>query len=432
VSPTWRNWTGDQVCEPAEYVRPQNAEEVAGALARAHARGWTARLVGAGHSFTPAVLTDGMLISLDRMNRLLGVDTASGLVRVEAGISLQQLSEALDHYELALENLGDVAVQSIAGATATATHGTGARLPNISANITSLEIVTADGSRIEIDEESDTDAWRAARVSIGALGVITALTLRAVPAFVLRGVDSPRSLDEVLSELDSLVERNEHFEFYTFPHSPLAEIRTNNRVDELPQPPGRVRSYLEDTLLENHIYGLTRRIGRRFPVKIPALNRIAARAWGSRERVDRSYRIFTATRRVRFTEMEYAIPRAHAVDAVRAVRAIADRKELRVNFPIEVRFVAPDDAFLSPATGRDTCYIAVHTYRGMGWEPYFRAVEQVMNGFHGRPHWGKRHFQNAEALRTRYPDWERFQAVRNRLDPQRRFTNDYVRRVLGD
>lgn len=431
MSRSWRNWTGDQVCEPAEYVRPQSVDEVADSLARAEMRGWIVRVVGAGHSFTPAVLTDGMLISLERMNRLLDVDTASGLVRVEAGISLHELNDSLARYGLALENLGDVAVQSIAGATATATHGTGARLRNISANIQSLEIVTADGSRMEIDEERDPDAWRAFRVSIGALGVVTALTLRTVPAFLLRGVDEPRTLEEVLADVNTLVEENEHFEFYTFPNSPLAETRTNNRVGGSPQPPGPLRSYVEDTLLDNHVYGLTRGIGRVLPATIPALNRIAARAWGSRERIDRSYRIFTSIRCVRFTEMEYAIPRVHAVEAVRAVRAIADRKDLRVNFPIEVRFVAPDDAFLSPAAGRDTCYIAVHTYRGMEWEPYFRAVEEVMNAFDGRPHWGKRHFQTAEALRARYPDWERFQAVRDRFDPQRRFANDYVRRVLG-
>jgi L-gulonolactone oxidase len=432
VSPEWRNWTGDQICNPAEIAHPSTVDEVSEVVVRAAKNERVVRVVGAGHSFTPAVLTEGTLISLERMNRVLDVDSSSSLVRVEAGISLQTLSEELDRHGRALENLGDIAVQSIAGATATGTHGTGARLRNISANIHSFEIVAADGSRLEIDENSDPEAWRAGRVSIGALGVITAVTLRTVPAFVLHGVDGPAALDEVLVDLDDLVARNEHFEFYTFPQSPIAQTRRNNRVDDLPQPPSRLRAYVDDVILENHLYGLTRRVGRRIPSTIPALNRLAARAWGSRERIDRSYRIFSASRRVRFTEMEYAIPRAHVVEAVRAVRRLADRRDLRVSFPIEVRFVAPDDAFLSPASGRDTCYIAVHAYQGMEWERFFRSVEEVMDGFEGRPHWGKRHFQRAETLRSRYPDWERFAAVRDRLDPQRRFTNDYVRTVLGE
>jgi L-gulono-1,4-lactone dehydrogenase len=427
----WRNWAGDQVCLPATVERPATRDDVAEAVARAAQAGRTVRVAGAGHSFSDAVLTDGALLSLDRMSRVLDVDAASGLVRVEAGITLSALSAFLSQLGLALENLGDVDVQSIAGATATGTHGTGARLPNLSAGVQAVELVLADGSTLEVLEDADADAWRGARVSLGALGVVTAVTVKAVPAFVLEGVDEALPLDHVLGRLDELADDNDHFEFFTFPHSDLALTRTNNRVDAEPEVRSRRRAWVEDVLVRNHVFHAVCGAGRAAPVLIPSLNRLVSRAAGTRRRVDRSYRIFASPRLVRFTEMEYAIPRANAREAVLAVRAAIERRGFRVPFPLEVRFVAGDDAFLSPTVGRDTCYLAVHMYRGMEWEPYFRAVEEIMDGFDGRPHWGKRHFKTAESLSARYPDWDRFQAVRARLDPAGCFANDYVQRTLG-
>jgi FAD-linked oxidoreductase len=430
ASGEWRNWAGDQVCRPAAVEHPATVAEVADAIGRAREGGRTVRVAGAGHSFTDTALTDGTLLRLDRMRRLLEVDSVSGLTRVEAGISLNELSEALWAHGLAFENLGDIDVQSIAGATATGTHGTGSRLRNLSAGLREVELVTGDGSTVRVSADADPDAWRAARVSVGALGVVTAVTLQAVPAFTLEGVDSTAPLEDVLGRVDELADAVDHFEFYVFPHSPLALTRTNRRVDGPPAPPSRARGWFDDVLLRNHVFGLAVATGRRAPRLIPQINRLLARASGTTRRVDRSYRVFASPRRVRFTEMEYALPRERAAEAVRAVLAVAERSDLAVPFPIEVRFVAPDDALLSPAGGRETCYIAVHMYRGMEWAPYFRAVEDVMNGFAGRPHWGKRHFQTAATLAPRYPEWERFQDVRRRLDPDGVFANAYVQRTL--
>jgi L-gulono-1,4-lactone dehydrogenase len=430
-SPTWRNWAGDQVCKPAAVEHPASAAEVAGAVGRARAAGHTVRVAGAGHSFTDAALTDGTLLSLDRMDRVLQVDRGSGLVRVEAGISLRRLSEAMHAFGLAFENLGDVDVQSIAGATATGTHGTGARLRNLSAGLKEIELVTAGGATVTVSEADDPDAWRAARVSVGALGVVTAVTLEAVPAFTLEGVDSTAPLGEVLDGLDELAAANDHFELYAFPHTDLALTRANNRVDQPPAPPSRARAWIDEVLLRNHVFSLACRAGRRSHRLIPHLNRLLARASGTSRLVDRSYRVFASPRLVRFTEMEYAIPRARVAEAARAVLGVVEERGFAVPFPIEVRLVAPDDALLSPAGGRETGYIAVHMYRGMEWEPYFRAVEEIMDGLDGRPHWGKRHFQTAQTLAPRYPEWDRFQDVRGRLDPEGVFENDYVRRVLG-
>jgi L-gulonolactone oxidase len=427
----WRNWSREMTCVPAAIEHPGSREDVVAVVRRAAAAGRPVRVAGAGHSFTELVPTDGTLVLLDRMDRLLDVDRDSGLVRVEAGITIHELSARLAGHGLALENLGDIDVQSLAGAMATATHGTGGRLRNISSQAVELELVTGEGEVVRCSAEQDADAWRAARVSLGALGVLTAATLRCVPAFTLRGVDRPAPLEETLDALDELVDDNQHFEFFTFPHSPLALTRTNNREAAAPAPPGRAREWAEDILLGNHVFGALCRLGRRFPGQIPRINRFVSRVAGSQTRLDRSDRVFASPRRVRFTEMEYALPREHAAAAVRGVRELIDDHGFHVNFPIELRFVAGDDALLSPAYDRDTAYVAVHTFEGMAFEPYFRAVEKLMDGFGGRPHWGKRHFQTAATLCDRYPEWDRFAAVRARLDPAGRFANAHVERVLG-
>ena len=427
----WSNWTGDQTCRPAAFERPRDRAELAQALERARENHWTVRVAGAGHSFGDNVLTDGLLLSLDHLDRIVDVDTDSGHVRVEAGIRLHDLNDRLDERGLALENLGDIAVQSLAGATATGTHGTGAAYRNISANIESVELMLADGSTVELNEGSDADGWRAARVSLGALGIVTAVTLKTVPAFTLRGVDATSPVEEVFERLDQLVSDNEHFEFYTFPHSKTAWTRTNNRVDEPPRPRSRASQWLHEDFLVNRMFGLVTRTGRRFPRTIPTFNRLSAALSGGGARVDRSFRIFASPRHVRFTESEHAIPRAHVVDVVRAIHDTIDKNSYDVNFPIEIRFVAPDDALLSPASGRETAYVAVHAFQGMEWEPYFRSVAAIMREVDGRPHWGKRHFGTPETLRPLYPDWDLFQDVRRRLDPTGTFANAHVHRVLG-
>ena len=428
----WRNWAGDQRCVPAAMERPGSVAEIAAALERAAAAGQRVRVAGSGHSFTDAACTDGRLLSLERMDRVLDVDRASGLVRVEGGITIHALSAALAEHGLAFENLGDIDVQTIAGAISTATHGTGAHLRNLSAQIASVELVLADGSALICSEnDEDLTTYLAARVGVGSLGVIAAVTLRAIPAFTLRGVDVPRPLDETLDQLEQLGEESEHFELFVFPHCDTALTRTNNRVEEPPRPRSRLSAYANDVLLTNHAFHAFCLAGRAFPRGIPQLNRTVTRLAGSSTRVDRSDRIFASPRLVRFTEMEYALPRERTAEAVRRVLELIPRRGFQVPFPIEVRLVAPDEALLSPAHERPTGYVAVHMFKGMAWEPYFRAVEAIMNEYGGRPHWGKRHFQTAETLRPRYQRWDDFQAVRARLDPDGRFANAYSDRVLG-
>jgi L-gulonolactone oxidase len=416
---------------PAVFERPCSIEELSDVIARATRGSGKVRMVGAGHSFSDIAKGEGTMVSLDGLSGIRDVDPPSGLVRVGGGTTIRELSRGLAAHGLALENLGDIDAQTIAGAISTATHGTGARLRNLSAQVTELVLILADGSTVACTAERDPEVFRAARVGLGSLGAIAEVTLRCVPAFTLRGVDAPAPLAGTLERFDELVKENDHFEFFVFPHAKTALTRTNNRTEESPRPRGRASAYANDVLLTNHAFELFCRAGRRLPRRIPQINRLVTRLAGTSVRVDDSARIFASPRLVRFTEMEYALPREHTVEAVRRVLETIERRGFAVPFPIEVRTVAPDDAFLSTATARESGFVAVHMYRGMAWEPYFRAVEAIMDELDGRPHWGKRHFQTASTLRPRYPDWDRFQAVRGRLDPDGSFSNEWTDRVLG-
>jgi L-gulonolactone oxidase len=330
-----------------------------------------------------------------------------------------------------MENLGDIDRQTISGAISTGTHGTGARLRNISAQVEGLELVLGDGSVRHLSADTHPELLRAARVGVGALGAIAAVTLRCVPAFDLLRVDSPHPREEVLDTFDERAEAHEHFELFTFPYDDSALVLERNRADGPARPRGRAAAYLNDVVLENWALGMLAGTGKALPRTIPALARLAGRLASGSRTSDRSDRVFVNERRVRFTEMEYGVPREHGPEAARRVIEWVRANEFPVFFPIEMRVAAGDDACLSPSHERDTAYIAVHQYRGMEWRPYFEAVEEIMNSYEGRPHWGKRHFQTAATLAPRYPAWDEFQRARDTLDPGRVFANEYTDRVLG-
>jgi L-gulono-1,4-lactone dehydrogenase len=431
MSREWRNWAGDQRCLPVRIEEPGGRGDLVEMVKRASDSGMTVRAVGMGHSFTDVACTGGVMLDLSRLNRVLDVDQEGGLIKVEAGIGLRTLNDTLWGYGRALENLGDIDKQTVAGAVSTATHGTGSRFRNLSSLIAGMELVLPDGTLLELSEESDADLLRAARVSLGALGVIATLTLRTVPKFTIKRIDSPLPLEETLERIDDLADGSDHFEFYVFPHTDRALLRQSERTDEPPKPRNAVAEFASEVVIENWVLGGIARLGRRSPSRVPALSRFVSGQLGDATKQDRSYRVYASQRRVKFTEMEYAIPRRHAGEAVRRTLDAAERSDPPVGFPIEVRFVAADDAHLSPAHDRDTTYIAVHQFEGVSWEGYFRSVEAIMNEYGGRPHWGKRHFQTAETLAERYPRWEEFAALRGRLDPTGCFRNHYVDRVLG-
>jgi L-gulono-1,4-lactone dehydrogenase len=431
VGDTWHNWTGDQRCRPAEIVRPRDRGEMVAAIATAAGAGRKVSVAGAGHSFTEAALTDSTMIDVAALSGTIDADPVSGLVKVGAGTVLADLNGELHRLGLAMENLGDIDRQTVAGAISTGTHGTGAKLRNISAQVEAVELVDGDGRLRELDD-SEPDLLRAARVGVGALGAISAVTLRCVPAFVLERVDSPQPREEVFDSFDARAEANDHFELFTFPYADSALVLERNRVEGPPRPRGRAAAFLNDIVLENWALEALSATGKLVPKAIPALSRLAAALASGGKTTERSDRVFASERRVRFTEMEYGVPREHGPEAARRVIEWVRGNRYPVFFPIEMRVAAGDDALLSPSHGRDTVYIAVHQYRGMEWRPYFEAVEGIMREYGGRPHWGKRHFQTAETLAPLYPEWAGFQAARDQLDPDRVFGNEYAARVLGE
>lgn len=348
---------------------------------------------------------------------------------------MKVLNAALAARGLSLTNMGDIMEQTVSGAVSTGTHGTGRESASIAAQVKGLELVLADGSVQRCSAEGTEEeraVFAAARLGLGALGVITELTFGVEPEFLLTAREEPMPFDRVTSEFDQLVTENEHFEFYWFPHTDGCNTKRNNRSAGPARPLPRVRGWVDDELLSNGVFQAACSLGKAVPATVPGVTRVSSRALSARTYTDIPYRVFTSPRRVRFVEMEYAVPRTALVEALRELKAMVERSRLRVSFPVEVRTAPADDIPLSTASGRETAYVAVHMYRGTPHEDYFSAVERIMTAHAGRPHWGKLHSRDAEYLSGVYPRFDEFTALRDRLDPDRVFGNAYLRRVLGD
>ena len=430
---TWRNWAGNQTASPARVVTPGGTDDVVTAVHSAAARGLTVKAAGTGHSFTAAAATDGVQLLPDRMCRIRSVDIEARRVTVEFGMRLADFNQALAALGLALVNMGDIAVQTVAGATATGTHGTGRDSAGMSAQIAGLELVTADGSLLTCSATQNPDLFAAARVGLGALGIVTAVTFAVQPAFLLHAVERPMRWDEVLADLDGLAGRNEHFEFYWFPHTEHCLTKQNNRTDGPGRPLSRVRGWWEDEFISNTVFGAYNRLARRAPGVIRRMNDLSGVLLSGREFVDASHRVFTSPRRVRFVESEYAVPRESVTEVLRDLRRAIEERDWRISFPIEVRFAPADDVWLSTASGRATAYVAIHRFVGSrGLEEYFPTAERIFCAVGGRPHWGKLHTRGPDYLAGVYPRYVDFVALRDKLDPQRRFGNAYLTQILGD
>ncbi|WP_432833948.1 D-arabinono-1,4-lactone oxidase [Dactylosporangium sp. CA-092794] len=425
----WANWAGNQTATATRVAHPADPAELAEVLHAAAAEGLRVKAVGSGHSFTPTALTDGVRVELDRMASLVRVE--GNLVTVQAGMPLRVLNATLAANGLAMPNLGDIDAQTIAGALSTGTHGTGTGFGCLSTFIEALTLVTADGTEVACSTTQNPDLFAAARVNIGALGVLSTVTLRCAPAFTLRADERPASLADVWSGLDEHVGANDHFEFYWFPYTDRVQIKRNNRVPEADTPLAGWRRWLDDDFLSNTVFGAACRIGRVVPAAVPPISRVSARALSARVYTAPSHEVFCTPRRVRFVEMEYGLPRAALREAFDGLRAVVAGLPYKVQFPVEVRFTAADDIWLSHGHGRDNAYVAIHQYVGAPYEEYFRRFEAVAAPLAGRPHWGKMHFRDAESLSEVYPRFADFQAVRDKLDPNRLFANAYTERVLG-
>lgn len=425
---SWTNWAGSVTATPTSVVSPRSVDELQDAVRRSAG---PVKAVGSGHSFTPIAVADGVQVRLDHLRGLVSVDRPLGQVTVRAGTTIHELNRLLDAEGLAMSNLGDIDKQTIAGALGTGTHGTGARFTGLAGMVVALDLVTADGSLRHVTAETP-DELAAARVGLGALGVVTAVTLQCEPSYLLRAVERPAGLDETLEGFDEWVAGHDHAELYWFPHTRRVLTKTNDRVPGPARPLGRVRAWWDDELMSNAVFEGVQRGVTWVPRAAPYVNQVSARALSAREYVDVSHRVFCSERRVRFHEMEYAIPRPALEHVLAEAQRWLDRSGEKVAFPVEIRAAAPDDIWLSTGYGRANVYVAFHQYVRRDPGPYFAAVEAILRDVDGRPHWGKMHTLTADDLRARYPRFDDFLAVRHRLDPDRRFANAYTRRVLGE
>ncbi len=423
----WRNWAGNQRAASAEVLTPGTVDEVAAAVKQASATGRRIKAVGRSHSFSAIARADDIRMSLHRLASPVSIRDKS--VTVQAGMPMYALNAWLAAHGLAVPNLGDIDGQTVAGAISTGTHGTGLAHSTLASSVEAVTLVTGTGVVLQVDGSDDD--FPAYRLGIGALGILVEVTLRCVDAFTLLADERPMPLAEVLADLDEHLAANEHCEFFWYPYTGRVQLKRNNTVPADDRPLSKFRHWLDDEFLANELWEGACRLGRSVPAVVPAINAVAARALTARTYTGRSDRVFCTPRRVRFTEMEYEVPRAAMPGLLTAIPRILDRMPFKAQYPVEVRFTGPDDVWLSHGYGRESAYVAVQQYSGSPYEPYFRAFEALCEPVGGRPHWGKLHYRDASSLRKAYPKFDDFLSVRDRVDPGRVFANAYLDQVLG-
>jgi FAD/FMN-containing dehydrogenase len=397
----WRNWSGSVECAPAQMMLPASEAEVA-ALVAAQPAGGSIRVAGTGHSFTPLCATDGTLLSFDGMQGVIETDPRAGTAAIWAGTKLARIGAPLLDAGLAMANMGDIDTQALGGAVGTGTHGTGQTLGSISTQVAGLRLVLASGDILDCSLGHEPELFNAARVSMGALGITTRITLRALPAYRLHERTWPAAFEECMARLPALIAENRHFEFFWSPGEDLCAMKTLNPTTEAalaeerpaPAAPGRMARYLGP------------------------------------ERIDWSYRIFPSQRTVKFVEMEFAVPAAQGPDCMHEIRQMMRAKHPDVLWPVEYRTLHSDDIPLSPAYGRETVTISVHQAAELPYRDFFADAEAIFRNHRGRPHWGKMHSHTARELRDLYPEWDVFLSVRARVDPAGRFLNVHLRELF--
>ncbi len=425
----WRNWSGLVRFKPAALGQPRSLGELQAVIRETVDGGLTIRVAGSGHSFVPLVATDGVLLSLDHLTGIESIDDGNAVLW--AGTRLQPLGHELSTRGYGMLNLGDINKQSIAGAVATGTHGTGLGLGSISSQVKALTLVLASGDTVTCSANENPALFAAARVSLGALGVIAKLTIALQPRYKLRLIKKTMDLDECLAEAPQLAADHRHFEFYWFPHTRVAGIKLMDPTEE----PESNRGFTTATelIVENGAFGLASRIARANPDWAAPISKFIAWTMKGDEgtMVADCHRAFSSPRLVRFHEMEYELPIANGADALRELAEFVERKKVQVHFPVEYRYVRGDDIWLSPFYKRDSVAISVHQYVGMDYDAYFRGAEAIFRSHGGRPHWGKMHSLAAPELAPLYPQWGEFQRVRRELDPKGVFLNPYLKTLLG-
>jgi L-gulono-1,4-lactone dehydrogenase len=430
----WTNWAHTVACLPTRVAIPNDPAEVVAVLTAARRQGLSVKPVGSGHSFTPVAATDGVQVRLDRLTGLIRTDfdpgSGSGTATVAAGTTIRTLNAELARLGLGLANMGDIDVQTVAGAVATGTHGSGRDSASLSALVTAIEIALPDGSLVRCSAAEEPDLFQAGRLGLGALGIVTSLTFQVEQAFLLHAVEEPAHLDEILERFDEYA-AEEHLDLYWIPFTGSAQVKRFRRTHDPQRPLSRMSRWWAD-LGENDGIEFVQRFTRAAPRYTTVANRVTARLISRRDYIDTAPSVLTRIRRIKWCEMEYAVPRRVAVPAIREFRRLTTQGPWRIAFPVEIRLAPADDVWLSPAFGRDTVHISCHAYPRTDYAGWFAAAEELFGSYGGRPHWGKLHTRDAGYLEQVHPRMAEFRKIRNRVDPDRLMGNDYLRLVLGD
>ena len=413
----WRNWSGSVVANPALMARPRDEAELAAVVRESH----SVRVAGAGHSFMPLCETQDTLVSLDDMEGHLVVAPDRRSVVAPAGWSLKRLTEALWTHSLSLPNQGDVNPQSLGGALATGTHGTGRDLGSLATLAQSFRLVTSEGEVVDCDRTTDPELFEAQRLSLGLLGAAVSARISVIPALHLEERIERRPLGEVLGELSDLAAATRHMEFFLFPYADTVTLKTLH-------PTAAVAFSGADD--DDRVFQACCDLAAAAPRSVPMIQRTLARLGRPSTRAGPAWRIFPSERTVRFEEMEYELPVDTAVAALREAIALVRAKRMPLAFPFEFRLVAGDDIWLSPFHAGPCASISVHQYAPMPWAAHFAELEAVFRAHGGRPHWAKRHTLTSADVRALYPHAEAFGRVRRRIDPRAKFMNDHLRQLF--
>jgi len=425
----WQNWSGSVQGTSRQIAMPGSLNELVQRISTYARDGRHVRVVGSGHSFTPLAQTDDVLMSLDNLQGIESIDVERGVATVLGGTKLKLLGDTLFARGLAQENLGDINVQSIAGAISTGTHGTGVNFGSLSTQLESLTLVTASGDILECSSEKNPDIFKAAQVSLGTLGVIAKVKLRVVPAKRLHYQGYRKRLADCLANLEQYKRENAHFEFFWLPYTEWVQAKFLNETGDPPSK-NTLWGNFNKIVLENWVYWLLCASSRAIPRLSKSVCRISASSIANVEEINYSHRLFSTPRMVRFQEMEYNIPAEHTSAVINEIQECIERHQFAVTFPLECRFVHSDDIWLSPAYQRESVYIAVHMFKGMPYQAYFHHIEEIFKRYQGRPHWGKMHTRSAGELAALYPCWQDFRRIRAELDPQEMFLNSYLRELF--
>ncbi|MEM1325968.1 MAG: D-arabinono-1,4-lactone oxidase [Bacteroidota bacterium] len=427
-----KNWAGNIRWQPTEVAYPTTEAAVQQLVFRAANDGKRIRVIGTGHSFSPVCPSEDILVSLDRFQGLVQVDQNTCQATVKAGTKLRLLGELLFQQGMAMENLGDIDVQSIAGTISTGTHGTGTAFGTISTQVIALKFVNGKGEIISCSATNQPDLFKAAQVSLGALGIITEVTLQCVPLYKLRIDNQKEQLTDLFTNLEERLSTHRNFEFYWFPYTQFAATKTTDIVEKTEVDQVNFFNYWTEYVLENLTFKLLCEYANWLPSQTKSITRLIEKALPkSVTKIAHSHKVYATQRWVKFLEMEYSIPAEAYHDVWQEIQAAFKKHQFPIIFPIENRWVKGDDVYMSPAYGRDSAYIACHVYNKQDHRHYFKVLEDIFKAYDGRPHWGKMNTWTTEEVAARYPMFEAFQKQREAHDPQGIFCSDYMQELLG-